>query len=136
VNPYSPPRAVIRPPLPGQPASAILILWVPAFLYALHAITLSVIIGWAYWDGISNRSPGALEIMSRPTVALQPLCSFFVVAMLLLRRRIALAGAIALPVVVVAHAQYYGIRLSIGYPALVASMAVWVAALTFFRRLR
>lgn len=136
MNPYSPPHAVIHHTLPRQPASVMLMLWLPTFFYALHAMIVMSIIGWAYWDGISNRSPAALEIMSRPMAALQPLCSFFVAIMLLLRRRIALAGAIALPVIVIAYAQYYDIRSSIVYPALVSSMAAWVAVLAFSRRLR
>ena len=136
MNPYSPPRAVICDPLPRQPASAILMLWPPILFYALHAMTVMSLIGWAYWDGVSKGSPAALEIMSRPMAALQPLCSLFVALMLLLRRRVALAGAIALPVVVVAYAQYYDIRSSFGYPVVVSSMAAWVAVLVSSRRLR
>jgi hypothetical protein len=136
MNPYSPPRAVIRHPLPRQPVSIMLMVWTPTVFYAFLAIVMMSIISWAYWDGVSNPSPAALEIMSRPMAVLQPLCSFFVVVMLLLRRRIALAGAIALLLVVVAYTQYYDMRLSFAYPALLSSMAVWVGFLAFSRRLQ
>lgn len=76
------------------------------------------------------------EIMSRPMVVLQPLCALSAALLLLFRRRIALAPAVALPAVIVAYTGYYGMQLSMWYLTLVISMAFWVASLAFFRKLR
>ncbi len=134
-DPYSPPDAVIRDPTPKQPVFIALLLWVPAFLYALHGLTMLTVIGWAYWDAFSDRGGAMWEIMSRPMVVLQPLCALSAASLLLFRRRIALAPAVALPVIIVAYTGYYGMQLSMLYLTLVSSMTFWVAVLAYFRKL-
>ncbi len=135
-DPYSPPEAAIRDPTPKQPVFVVVLLGVPTFLYLLHALAILAVIVWGYWDGFWLRGAAMWEVMSRPMVVLQPLCSLSAALLLFFRRRIALAPAVALPIVIVVYAEYYAIRLSMSYVTLTSSVALWVAALAFFRKLR
>lgn len=135
-DPYSPPEAVIRDPTPKQSVLVAVLLGVPTFLYLLHALAILAVIVWGYWDGFWLRGAAMWEVMSRPMVVLQPLCSLSAALLLFFRRRIALVPAVALPIVIVVYAEYYAIRLSMSYVTLTSSVALWVAALAFFRKLR
>lgn len=135
-NPYSPPEAVIHDPAPKLSVLVGVLLGVPTFLYLLHGLMMLAIIVWGYWDVFWVRGAAMWEVMSRPMVVLQPLCSLSAALLLFFRRRIALAPAVALPIVIVVYAEYYAIRLSMSYVTLTSSVALWVAALAFFRKLR
>jgi hypothetical protein len=68
-------------------------------------------------------------------VIVQPLCTLATALFLLLRRRVALVGACALPCVILIHATYYDMQLSWVYFGCASLLALHVGGLAVLRKL-
>ncbi len=136
-NPYAPPRAAIRDVSARRLTFAdALMFGVPALLYAAHGLLVLGIAVSVFMDPTAPRHPELLEAVRRPLNVMQPICTLFTSAMLLVRSRLAAVGACAFPALVAAHSLYYGTDVSLRYLALIGSLALYVLLLVALRRLK
>jgi hypothetical protein len=134
-SPYAPPDASIRETA-GRRISVrdLLVYGIPATIYALHGLILVAVIVYLHLDPVMQRETEVMASLRRPLVFLQPACSLFAAAMLMIRHRIAVVGACALPVIVAAHAQFQLTDLPVVYLGIVTVLALYVLALTLLRK--
>lgn len=136
-NPYAPPAVPIRDGSVRRLTFAdALMFGVPALLYAAHGLLVLGIAVSVFVDPTAPRHPELLEAVRRPLNVMQPICTLFTSAMLLVRSRLAAVGACLFPVLVVAHSLYYGTDVSLRYLALIGSLALYVLLLVALRRLK
>lgn len=134
-SPYAPPDASIRETAARRTGVRDLILYgIPAVIYALHGLILVAVIVYFHLDPVMQRETEVMASLRQPLVFLQPACSLFAAAMLMIRRRIAVVGACALPVIIVAHAQFQFTDLPFVYLGITTALALYVVALSLLRR--
>ncbi len=136
-NPYAPPQAAILDGSARRLTSAdALMFGVPALLYAVHGLLVLSIGALALTDALDARYSEVLAALRRPLIVIQPICTLFASAMLLVRSRLAAVGACAFPVFVVAHSLHYDTDVSFWYLALIGMLALYVVLLVALRRLK
>jgi hypothetical protein len=136
-NPYAPPHAELRKPAPASNWFLdALTFGVPVFLCALHALAFVGVISLAWIDDAIRGDPIVRQTLARPLIYLQPLCTLATGLLLLLRRRLALIGACGFPIVILAHALYYGTGMPTLYLTCASFLAVYVMLLAGLRKLK
>ncbi len=136
-NPYAPPEALVRDPSPHRLTLLdALLLGTPALLYAAHGLMLLGVIVYAHLDTEVRREPMLFEVLRRPLIVIQPICTLFAAAMLLVRRRLALIGAFGLPILVSAYWVYYETNFPLLYLSVSGPLALYVLLLAALRRLK
>jgi hypothetical protein len=136
-NPYSPPQAKVGDPSPRRLTLLdALLLGTPALLYAAHGLLLMGVIVYAHLDTEVRREPMLFEVLSRPLIMMQPICSLFASAMLFLRRRLALIGALGLPILVTAYWLRYATNFPTLHLSVTGSLGFCILLLAVLRKLK
>lgn len=137
INPYAPPQAEVGDSSPHRLTLLdALLLGTPALLYAAHGLLLIGVIVYAHLDTEVRREPMLFEVLSRPLIMMQPMCTLFASAMLFLRRRLALIGALGLPTLVTAYWLHYETNFPTLHLSVTGSLGLHVLLLAVMRKLK
>jgi hypothetical protein len=135
-NPYAPPKSVlIKPASQNAWFLDALTFGVPAFLCALHALAFLGVISLLVVDVVIGRDSPLQEVMLRPLVLMQPVCTLSAALFLLWRRRLALFAAGAFPCAILGYSLYYDIELSMPYFVCACFLTVYVGLLAVLRKI-
>ncbi|MFZ5638917.1 MAG: hypothetical protein ACOY82_20285 [Pseudomonadota bacterium] len=135
-NPYASPKSVlIKPASQNAWFLDALTFGVPALLCALHVLAFLDVISLLAVDVAIGRDSPLQEVMLRPLVVMQPLCTLSAALLLLWRRRLALFAAGAFPCAILAYSLYYDIELSMLYFVCACFLTVYVGLLAVLRKL-